>query len=128
MADNNNTKKSTEAIEQFTIDARGKRLGRVATEVATLLMGKHRSDVTRHMVIPVEVRVTNVGKLLLTEEKREGKKYVRYTGYPGGLRTLTMQKMIERKGYGEVFKKAVYGMLPHNRLRSVRMKNLIVSE
>lgn len=128
MADNNNTKKSTQAVEQFTIDASGKRLGRVATEVATLLMGKHRSDVTRHMVTPVEVHVTNVRKLLLTEEKREGKKYVRYTGYPGGLRTLTMQKMIERKGYGEVFKKAVYGMLPHNRLRSVRMKNLIVSE
>ncbi len=128
MEDNKNTKKDIQEKERFTIDANGKRLGRVATEVATLLMGKHRSDVTRHMVIPVEVHVTNVRKLLLTEEKREGKKYVRYTGYPGGLRTLTMQKLIERKGYGEVFKKAVYGMLPHNRLRSVRMKNLIVSE
>ena len=53
---------------------------------------------------------------------------MRYTGYPGGLRKMSMQKLIDKKGFSEVFKKAVYGMLPNNRLRAPRMKNLIVTE
>jgi len=114
--------------EQHTIDANGKRLGRVATQVATLLMGKHKSDVVKNVALPIEVKVENVSKLLITEKKKNEKTYVRYTGYPGGLRKMSMQKLIEKKGYSEVFKKAVYGMLPSNRLRAQRMKNLIVSE
>lgn len=114
--------------EKYTIDAKGKRLGRVATEVATLLMGKHKSDVARNKVVPIEVVVENVSKLLLSEKKRNEKIYTRYTGYPGGLRKFSMQKLIDKKGYGEVFRKAVYGMLPSNRLRAERMKNLIVQE
>ena len=114
--------------EQHTIDASGKRLGRVATEVATLLMGKHRPDMAKNVVLPIEVRVENTSKLLMTEKKRNEKEYVRYTGYPGGLRKISMQKLIEKKGFSEVFRKAVYGMLPNNRLRAKRMKNLIVTE
>lgn len=128
MTEKSTTKKKEILIEQHDIDATGKRLGRVATQTATLLMGKGRTDAVRNTVAPVYVTVKNVSKLLIAEEKRNGKKYVRYTGYPGGLRTLTMQKLIDRKGYSEVFKKAVYGMLPSNRLRSLRMKNLTIIE
>jgi large subunit ribosomal protein L13 len=114
--------------EQHVIDAQGKKLGRVATEVATLLMGKHRSDVVKNRVAPVHVIVENVSKLLMSEKKRNQKEYSRYTGYPGGLRKISMQKLIDKKGYTEVFKKAVYGMLPSNRLRSERMKQLTIHE
>lgn len=110
------------------IDASGKRLGRVATEAATILMGKHKSDAVRHTVAPVTVTVENVSKLLIPEAKRVGKLYRRHSGYPGGLREFSMQKLIEKKGYSEVFRKAVYGMLPNNRLRTKRMKNLTISE
>lgn len=114
--------------EQHIIDAHGKRLGRVASEVATLLMGKNRADAARHTTAPVSVTVEHVSTLLLTEKKRNGKEYTRYTGYPGGLRTISMQKLIDKKGYTEVFRKAVYGMLPNNRLRAKRMKNLTIHE
>ena len=56
------------------------------------------------------------------------KTYVHYTGYPGGLRTTTMKSLIEKKGIQEVLRKAVYGMIPHNKLRRERMKNLIITD
>ena len=56
------------------------------------------------------------------------KKYERYTGHPGGFRQDTMAKVVEKKGYAEVVKLAVYGMLPANKLRAVIMKNLIITE
>jgi len=120
MSDNN--------YENHIIDASGKRLGRVASEVAILLMGKHRTDAVRNTVPPVRVKVEHARKLMISERKREDKKYVRYTGYPGGLREVTMQKLIDQKGFSEAVRKAVYGMLPSNRLRAKRMKNLTVSE
>jgi large subunit ribosomal protein L13 len=117
-----------QTTEQHTIDARGKRLGRVASEVAVLLMGKHRTDVTRHQAAAVSVSVENASKLLLDEKKRQQKTYQRYSGYPGGQSEMTMNKVIEKKGDSEVLRKAVYGMLPGNKLRAVRMKNLTISE
>lgn len=114
--------------DTHTIDASGKRLGRLASEIAHLLMGKHRTDVVRHQVLPVTIHVTNASKLLIDEKKREQKEYDRYTGYPGGRRVLSMEKMIDKKGYGEIVRKAVYGMLPGNKLRAVRMKQLTISE
>ncbi|MBP9759790.1 MAG: uL13 family ribosomal protein [Candidatus Pacebacteria bacterium] len=114
--------------EVHIIDATGKRLGRVATEVSALLMGKHRTDAVRHMVAPIKVTVEHVSKLLISEKKRLQKEYDRYTGYPDGRRILSMEKMIDRKGYAELMRKAVYGMLPSNKLRAVRMKKLTISE
>jgi len=117
-----------ETQEQHTINASGKHLGRVATQVAMLLMGKHRTDAARHVVAPVSVTVEHASKLLLSERKRTQKMYERYSGYPGGRRTSSMQKVIEQKGYAELVRKAVYGMLPNNRLRAQRMKHLAVTE
>lgn len=114
--------------ELHTIDASGKRLGRVATEIATLLMGKHRTDAVRNVVAPVSVRVEHAGKLLIDERKRDQTEYDRYSGYPDGRKVLTMKQLIARKGYSELVRKAVYGMLPSNKLRPIRMKKLIISE
>ena len=119
---------TTQDIQQHTIDATGKRLGRVASEVAALLLGKDRTDAVRNMPAPVKVTVEHASKLMIDEKKRGQKAYQFYSGYPGGLRELSMTKLIEKKGYAEVLRKAVYGMLPSNRLRSVRMKNLTVNE
>ena len=119
---------TTTHTETHTIDATGKRLGRVATEVATILMGKHRADCVKNRVPDVLVTVDNASKLLIDERKRTGKVYQRYSGYPGGLKECTMAKVIEKKGYEEVVRKAVYGMLPNNRLRAPRMKKLTVND
>jgi large subunit ribosomal protein L13 len=118
----------TTKTEQHTIDARGKRLGRVATEAAHLLMGKHRTDAARNVVAPVTVTIENASKLLIDEKKRNQKKYDRYSGYPDGRSELTMTQLAEKKGYREVVRKAVYGMLPGNKLRAKRMKQLTISE
>ena len=114
--------------EHHTIDAAQKRLGRVATEVATLLMGKHRTDAARNTVPPVVITITNASKLFLTEKKKLQTEYDRYTGHPDGRRILSMRKMIEQKGCRELLRKAVYGMLPNNKLRAQRMKQLTIAE
>lgn len=113
---------------KYTIDATNKKLGRVATEAATLLMGKNRPDFERHILSPTNVEIINVSHLELTQKKMKNEKYVRYTGYPGGLRSEPMDRVINKKGYGEIVRRAVYGMLPANKLRSRMMKNLVIKE
>ncbi len=106
------------------IDANGKRIGRVATEVAHLLLGKNSVFFARNQVIPIDITVINVDSLDIDEKKKKQKEYVRYSGYPGGKKVEPLQRMIEKRGHEEVLKKAVYGMLPGNKLRSKRMKML----
>ncbi len=119
---------ATHDIITHELDARGKRVGRLASDIAMLLMGKNRADVVRNQTAPVRVVVKNASQLLIDEKKRLQKTYVRYSGYPGGQKTATMQKVIADKGYAEVLRRAVYGMLPSNRLRALRMKQLHISE
>lgn len=112
----------------YTIDARGKRLGRVATEAASVLLGKKSTAFTRHQLTLVQVKIEHVTDLFLPEKKRLEKTYTRYTGYPGGLRKATMNQTIAKKGHIEIVRKAVYGMLPNNKLRNGRMKRLIIEK
>lgn len=111
-----------------TIDATGKRLGHLASEVAALLMGKDSVSFVRHMNPDVKVVVENANKLDISKKKREQKTYISHSGYPGGQKERTMEKVIATKGMEEVIRKAVYGMLPGNRLRKDMMKRLEVSE
>jgi large subunit ribosomal protein L13 len=111
-----------------TFDAENKTIGRVASEVAKALMGKDSADYQPNVVIKNKVQIKNASKAKINMKKLATKKYQWYTGYPGGLRERTLQEMIDKKGYGEIFKKAVYGMLPDNKLRSERMKKLEVIE
>ena len=111
----------------YTIDASGKRLGKVATEAATLLMGKNSPDFSKHTVAPVNVTIENASKLDITEKKKD-EIYQSYSGYPGGRKTETLEHLGERLGYAEVVRRTVKGMLPKNKLQAVMMHNLTVTE
>jgi len=112
---------------EYVIDAAGKRLGRVATEAATLLQGKDKPDFVRHLVAPVTVKITNASKLDILDKKKEDI-YQSYSGYPGGRRVETLEHLGERRGYSEVVRRTVEGMLPKNKLQKLMMHNLEVTE
>lgn len=111
-----------------TFDAQNKSLGRVASDVARELMGKNEPDYKRHVAPSVPVKVINLSKISMRPGRDRTTSHVRYTGYPGGLRTQTLEHAIQTKGYAEVFRRAVYGMLPGNKLRPLMMKQLILEE
>ncbi len=109
----------------YIIDAADKPLGRLATEVAQLLRGKHKVIFTPHVDTGDHVIVINAEKVILTGKKPEQKIYARHSGYPGGLKTMTYAKLLKEKPELAI-EKAVKGMLPHNRLGSVIFKKLKV--
>ncbi|OHA92795.1 MAG: hypothetical protein A3H52_02730 [Candidatus Zambryskibacteria bacterium RIFCSPLOWO2_02_FULL_39_26] len=115
-------------MTKHVIDAQNKKIGRVATEAAVLLMGKNLLTFARNTVPDVKVEIKNTSKALIDEKKKLQKTYSRYSGYPGGLKKLTMAEIIAKKGYGQLFREAVSGMLPKNKLRQKMMNNLIVNE
>ena len=106
-------------------DATGKTLGRLATQVATVLRGKNKPTYTPHVDCGDYVIVVNADKVVLTGNKLEDKKYYNHSGYPGGLRERTAKEMIE-KYPEEMVERAVKGMLPHNRLGRQMYKKLFV--
>mgnify|MGYP001559851955 CR=1 FL=1 len=110
----------------YKIDASNKVLGRLATEIAMLLRGKNSPEFTSHVDSQNSVEVSNVNSIRVTGNKATQKTYFHYTGYPGGIRETNYQKLKERKP-GEALRRAVYGMLPNNRLRSRMMKRLTIS-
>lgn len=112
----------------YTIDAAGKSVGRVATEAAVILMGKNSPDFANNKVVNHKVTIENAAQANISTKKKKTTSYAHYSGYPGGLRFETMERAIEKKGYEEVFKRAVYGMLPSNKLRNPRMKNLTITD
>ena len=116
-----------DTIRTHTISADGKRLGRLASEIAHILLGKDMPDFTKNSVAPVHITVEHVDALDLPEAKRATKIYTRYSGHPGGLKRETLEQVIAHKGAGEALRRAVYNMLPANRLRKARMKNLIIT-
>ena len=113
---------------EYTVDAAGRTLGRVATEAASALLGKKSVHFIKNKVLPVQVTIVNAGKLTLPEKRVAQKAYIRYTGYPGGLRTMTLAELIEKKGIHEAIHKAVEGMVPRNKLRKERMKRLSITD
>ena len=110
----------------YTIDATDRTLGRVCSEAAHALLGKRSVHFTKNIALPMTVIVENAAKLHLPTAGTKSKIYTRYTGFPGGLREMSMEEMITKKGIEEVVKKTVDGMIPRNRLRAPRMKNLVV--
>lgn len=109
----------------YIIDATDKPLGRLATEVARLLRGKHKAIFTPHVDTGDHVIIINAEKVILTGKKPEQKIYARHSGYPGGLKTMTYAKLLKEKPELAI-EKAVKGMLPHNRLGSAMNKKLKV--
>ena len=108
--------KNHEAMNSWhVIDAAGKTLGRMATEIATILMGKHRPDYTPHILVGEGVIVINADKIKLTGNKANTRVYTFYTGHPGGLREKVLGEYME-SAPEEVVRLAVRRMLPKNRI------------
>jgi len=106
-----------EKRQQYNIDATGKVLGRLATEIAILLRGKQKIDFEPQVDNGDFVTVSNVDKIVITGQKLENKIYYSHSEYPGGLKTTQMKKLIAENP-AEVLKKAVWNMLPKNKLRA----------
>ncbi len=117
--------KTSKEINRDThvIDVAKKPLGRVATEIAVILMGKNKESYRPNEDKGDFVSVKNIDKIVLTGKKEKDKKYYYYSGYPGGLKEVSYEKL-SQKGPGTSLKKAVYGMLPKNKLRKERIKRL----
>ncbi|MCR4305485.1 MAG: 50S ribosomal protein L13 [Candidatus Daviesbacteria bacterium] len=111
--------------EKQVVDASGKVLGRFATEVATILMGKKKPEFVPYLDTGDFVVVTNASKVKVTGKKSKDKVYTRHSGYPGGLKQETFDKMITRRPE-YIIEHAVKGMLPHNRLGREMIKKLKV--
>ena len=111
--------------QKHTIDATDRPLGRLATEIATLLRGKHKPEFQPHLDQGDIVEVTNVDKIKFTGKKMEQKKYYRHSGHPGNLKEESLEKKFQ-KNPGEVLKRSVRNMLPDNKLRKNMVKRLII--
>ncbi|MDO8575083.1 MAG: 50S ribosomal protein L13 [bacterium] len=110
------------------IDATDRTIGRVASEAAALLIGKNSVEFARNIAPKVEVQIINCSKAKIPVKKLEDKVYVTFTGFRGGLYNATLGEVITKKGYGEVIRRAVDGMLPKNKLRKIMIMNLKVAE
>ena len=109
----------------YLVDAEGKTLGRLASEIARILRGKHKPIFTPHLDTGDYVVVVNAEKIHVTGKKLETKKYYRYSGYPGGLKSVVLGEMLA-KHPTRVIGLAVRGMLPKNRLGRAMIKKLKV--
>jgi large subunit ribosomal protein L13 len=120
-----NAKPGEVARKWYVVDAEGKTLGRLATQIADTLRGKRKPEYTPHVDTGDFVVVVNAEKIVATGKKRDEKMYHRHSGYPGGLRSRTLGEMLERRPT-EVIRKAVKGMMPRNRLSRAQLTKLKV--
>lgn len=121
---NTHTVKAGDITERwYVVDASERPLGRIATQIAHVLRGKHRPEYSPHLSLGDHVIVINADKIQLSGNKTEQKKYYRFSGYPGGLKVASFNEMMA-KDPTRVVRLAVKGMLPHNRLGRTLMKKL----
>jgi large subunit ribosomal protein L13 len=107
----------------FVVDATDETLGRLATRIARVLEGKHKPSYTPNLDTGDHVIVLNAGKVAVSRDKRTSKVYARHSGYPHGYREETLGHLLERRPE-EVIRRAVKGMLPHNRLGAQQIRKL----
>jgi large subunit ribosomal protein L13 len=118
-----NAKPGEIARDWYVVDAAGKTLGRLATQIADTLRGKGKPQYTPHVDTGDFVVVVNAEQIAVTGNKLDQKRYYRHSGYPGGLKTRTLREQLERRPE-EVLRKAVRGMLPKNRLAAKQLTKL----
>lgn len=115
-------------INNITIDAAGKVLGRLASEIAAHLLGKNTTSRAKNAVHSIRVTVSNASKIKVSGDKLKTSVHKRYSGHPSGLKLPTLEQVATKKGYGELLRHAVEGMLPKNKLQNERMKNLTIND
>ena len=113
---------------EYTIDATGKSLGRLATEAVVILRGKNNPSFAPHLTPTNKLTVTNASKIKVTGNKLADKLYRRHSGQPGGEKYETLTELITKKGYDEAIRRAVDRMLPTNRLHKIMMSNLKIQD
>lgn len=113
---------------EHKIDATGEKLGRVASKAAVFLMNKDSVDFARNKMPKSKVIIENASKISITEKKLKESTHSRYSGYPGGLTKATLENVVAKKGYKEVLRHAISGMLPKNKLRDKMLLNLTIKE
>ena len=113
---------------KHTIDAQGKKIGRIASQAASILLGKYSPAFQKNKVSADTVEIINASKVDLTLKKKTDDLFVTYTGFRGGLKSESLGELIKRRGMSEVFRRAITRMLPSNRLRDDRIKNLIIKD
>ncbi len=111
-----------------TIDAKGRKLGRVASEVAHLLMEKDMPAFEKHRKLGSKVKVTNAGGLDMNQKRMSEVRYVRASGYQGNIVRENISDVLKKHGVEEVVRRAVKGMIPSNKLRPDMLKRLEVTE
>ena len=119
--------KNTVTKEWVLVNAENQTLGRMASEVAKMLRGKHKPNFTPHVDCGDHVVIINAEKIRLTGKKWDAKQYIRHSGYPGGQSSLTAKELMDRKPTAMV-EKAVKGMFPKNKLGAELFRNLYVYE
>jgi large subunit ribosomal protein L13 len=107
----------------FVVDATGQTLGRLATQVARVLSGKHKPTYTQHLDTGDHVIVVNAAKIAVSSGKTDTKLYIRHSGHPQGYKEESLGRLIERRPE-EVVRRAVKGMLPHTRLGAQQLRKL----
>ncbi len=117
--------KATVKKEWVVVDAEGQTLGRLAARVALVLRGKHKPTYTPHVDCGDNVIIINADKVVLTGQKWSDRVYLSYTGYPGGQREMTPERLM-KKGADRLVLKVLKGMLPKNRLGAALLKNVRV--
>ena len=117
-------KKSNKKVS--ILDATNQSLGRLAVEVSIILRGKHKPDFVPYKDGEDFVEVHNIQDIKITGKKMKDKMYRRHSTRPGSLKEETMEQIIKKHGKGEILRRAVYGMLPKNKLRDKAIKRLII--
>ena len=107
----------------FVVDATNETLGRLATRVARVLEGKHKPTWTPNLDVGDHVIILNAGRIVVSADKAESKRYVRHSGHPQGLKEEALGKLLARRPE-EVVRRAIKGMLPHNRLGTQQLRKL----
>jgi large subunit ribosomal protein L13 len=115
-------------VKTYHIDAKGKKLGRVASQAASILMGKNLATFSRHIAPAVKVEIVNASQLSISEKRRATHTYAHFSGYQGGLRFENLESLVKRQGYKAAVVHAVRGMIPKNKLRPGMLKRLLVTE
>ncbi|GLS83382.1 50S ribosomal protein L13 [Paraferrimonas haliotis] len=118
-------KPETVKRDWYVVDANGKTLGRLATEIATRLRGKHKPEYTPHVDTGDYIVVINADKVTVTGNKAKGKMYYSHTGFPGGIKEISFEKLIDKKPE-MIIEKAVKGMLPKGPLGRAMFRKLKV--
>ncbi len=110
------------------IDATEKFFGRVASQAAANLRGKTSPTFERNQLPTIRVKIINAARVRWSAKKRLTDRTARYSGYPGGLKFVTLDQRLKKGGYDGVFRSTIKGMLPNNKLRDQMLKNLTVEE